>query len=130
MLYDRPAIKRTIIRKIGSNRCQLCGEPSSVLDLHEIINRNRLGSRSRLEELPIELHAIICRRCNINEKRIKADSKQGRVRLLVANAQLYGLNRMVEILQPYKNLIEFEYEEFVNDDVFKNCDTPNTESFI
>lgn len=113
MSYDRAAIRNRIIRNFNRPQCQLCGKFVSLnqqLDLHEIINRGRLGSKENLENLPIELHAVICRECNSNNGRVTADSKKGRIHLLKTNAMIYGYPRLIEVLEDYKHLIPEEYK--------------------
>jgi hypothetical protein len=83
-------------------RCPLCGELKNpdyqTMDVHEIVNRNRL-TKTEIWNLPEPLHTLICRRCNGNEGLIVADSMAARLMLLRHNIEIYGREAVFEALQ-------------------------------
>jgi hypothetical protein len=104
--------------------CGLCGQPqtsSTGLDLHEIYNRGRIANTDLVDLLPVPLHALLCRRCNTNLGRIKADSKEGRKTLLIRSIELWGFDEVKAAIAAYNEMANQpiyleEWEEILNDE--------------
>lgn len=102
----------------GHTYCQLCGQSfkSTYLDLHEIYNRVRCTKKGSFEAMPLELHALICRKCNTNSGIIGADTHTGRRLLLISNRKLWPttFNASIEAYFETYHYTLKEYEEYAD----------------
>lgn len=102
--------------KKGRTFCQLCNKSfaSGYLDLHEIFNRARVTKKESFDEMPLELHALICRQCNTNDGPIGADTRTGRQVLLKSNKELWP-DTYTASIEAYFATYNYYLKEFTNE---------------